>query len=126
MQATAKTKFLRSAPRKVQLVLDLIRGKKVEEALQTLRFCERSASDLIEKTLRSAIANASQGEHRLEVENARVIFCTANHGPIMRNAKRFQPRAMGRASAIRKRTTHLTIVVSDDVVGKAKAKKGAA
>jgi large subunit ribosomal protein L22 len=103
----------------VGAVLGLIRGKKVEEALQILRFCPRSAADMVEKALRSAIANASQGEARLDLERARVASCVANYGGIVRNAKRFIPRAMGRASAIHKRMCHLTIVVDDAAAAKA-------
>jgi large subunit ribosomal protein L22 len=123
MNSTAKAKYLRSAPRKVQVVLDLIRGKKVEEALITLKFCDRLASEYIEKVLRSAIANANQGEKRLEMEKARVVFCSANQGPVMRNAKRFMARAQGRAGKIRKLTTHLIITVSDEAVLKKATKR---
>lgn len=121
MQATATTRYLRTGDRKVNTVLALIRGKKVEEALQILRFCERRAAGLIEKTLKSAIANANQGDARLDLDKARVTYCVANQGGLMRSAKRFMPRAMGRASGIHKRTTHLTIVVADTASAKARA-----
>ncbi len=120
MQATATARYLRTGDRKVGIVLQLIRGKKVEEALQILRFQPRRASAMVEKALKSAIANASQGETRLNLELARVIHCTANQGGVMRNAKRFMPRAMGRAAQMRKRTAHLTIVVSDEPTAKKK------
>lgn len=122
MQSTATARYLRTGNRKVGILLDLIRGKKVEQALQILRFSERRAAALIEKALRSAIANGSQGEAKLDLDRATVVRCVANSGGIVPNAKRFMPRAMGRASGIHKRTTHLTIVVDDAAV--AAKKKG--
>ena len=113
MQSIATAKYLRTGDRKVGVVLDLIRGKKVEEALQILRFSERRAAGMIVKALRSAIANGSQGEAKLDLDRARVVTCVANQGGLVPNAKRFMPRAMGRASGIHKRSTHLTIVVDD-------------
>ena len=114
MQAVATARYLRTGDRKVGAVLKLIRGKKVEEALNILRFTERRAAEMVEKALRSAIANGSQGESKLDLGKARVIKCVANQGGVMPNAKRFIPRAMGRASGIRKKQTHLTIVLSDE------------
>jgi large subunit ribosomal protein L22 len=114
MQAQATARYLRTGDRKVGVVLRLIRGKKVEEALSILRFTERRAAGLVEKALKSAIANGAQGEAKLDLGKARIVSCVANQGGVMRNAKRFMPRAMGRASGIRKRTTHLTIVLSDE------------
>jgi large subunit ribosomal protein L22 len=126
MQAQATARYLRTGDRKVGAVLKLIRGKKVEEALNTLRFTERRAAEMVEKALRSAIANGNQGEAKLDMAKARIVSCVANQGGVMRNAKRFIPRAMGRASGIRKKQTHLTIVLSDEpaakAAGKAKAK----
>jgi large subunit ribosomal protein L22 len=113
MEATATARFLGTSNRKVGIVLDLIRGKKVEEALGTLRFTPKASAALVEKTLRSALANAASREAGLNLEKVRVQKCFANQGPLKRNAKRFIPRAMGRASAIHKRTCHLTIVVGD-------------
>jgi large subunit ribosomal protein L22 len=111
MQAQATARYLRTGDRKVGVVLRLIRGKK---ALSILRFTERRAAGLVEKALKSAIANGAQGEAKLDLGKARIVSCVANQGGVMRNAKRFMPRAMGRASGIRKRTTHLTIVLSDE------------
>ena len=73
MRATATAKYLRTGNRKVGIVLELIRGKKVEEALQVLRFCSVDSAQMVDKALRSAIANANQGETRLNVEAARVV-----------------------------------------------------
>lgn len=126
MRATATAKYLRTGNRKVGIVLELIRGKKVEEALQVLRFCPVDSAQMVDKALRSAIANANQGESRLNVEAARVVECRANYGGTVRFAKRFMPRAMGRASAIRKRMCHLTIIVDDQATAnKAKPAKKA-
>jgi large subunit ribosomal protein L22 len=122
MQAQATARYLRTGDRKVGAVLKLIRGKKVEEALNVLRFTERRAAEMVEKALRSAIANGNQGEAKLDMAKARVVSCVANQGGVMRNAKRFIPRAMGRASGIRKKQTHLTIVLSDEPAKKAAAK----
>jgi large subunit ribosomal protein L22 len=113
MKATATAKYLRTGNRKVGIVLELIRGKRVEEALNTLRFCGVDSAKMVDKALRSAIANANQGEARLNLDSARVVECRANYGGTVRFAKRFIPRAMGRASAIHKRMCHLTIVVDD-------------
>ena len=120
MQAQATARYLRTGDRKVGAVLKLIRGKKVEEALNTLRFTERRAAEMVEKALRSAIANGNQGEAKLDMAKARIVSCVANQGGVMRNAKRFIPRAMGRASGIRKKQTHLTIVLSDEPAAKAR------
>jgi large subunit ribosomal protein L22 len=113
MEAQATARYLGTGHRKVKAVLDLIRGKQVEEALGALRFIPRAASSMVEKALRSALANASNREAGLNLDKVRVLRCFANQGPLQRNAKRFIPRAMGRASAIHKRTCHLTIVVGD-------------
>jgi large subunit ribosomal protein L22 len=120
MQAQATARYLRTGDRKVGAVLKLIRGKKVEEALNTLRFTERRAAEMVEKTLLSAIANGNQGETKLDMGKARIVTCVANQGGVVRNAKRFIPRAMGRASGIRKKQTHLTIVLSDEPASKPK------
>lgn len=109
MQAKAIARYVRISPRKARLVIDLIRGKSVDEALSILRFTPRAASPIIEKVLRSAVANAEHNENmsteRLIVEKAYV-----DEGPII---KRFRPRAQGRASRINKRTSHITVVVSE-------------
>ncbi|ANE46788.1 50S ribosomal protein L22 [Paenibacillus swuensis] len=109
MQAKANANYVRIAPRKVQLVIDLIRGKAVGEAIAILRHTPKSASPVVEKILNSAIANA---EHNYNLDTSKLVVSQAyvNHGPIM---KRFRPRAMGRASAIHKRTSHITLVVSE-------------
>lgn len=108
-EAKAHVKFVRIAPRKAQLVADLIRGKQVGEAIAILRHTPKSASPIIEKLLNSAIANAEHN-YQLDVNKLVVSQVYANQGPTM---KRFRPRAMGRASRINKRTSHITLVVSE-------------
>ncbi|RIX47881.1 50S ribosomal protein L22 [Paenibacillus nanensis] len=108
-EAKAHVRFVRIAPRKAQLVADLIRGKQVGEAIAILRHTPKSASPIIEKLLNSAIANAEHN-YQLDVNKLVVSQVYANQGPTM---KRFRPRAMGRASRINKRTSHITLVVSE-------------
>ncbi|MGZ9587235.1 50S ribosomal protein L22 [Paenibacillus marinisediminis] len=109
MQAKAHANNVRIAPRKVKLVIDLIRGKQVGEAIAILRHTPKSASPVVEKLLNSAIANAEHN-YQMDVNKLVVEQVYANEGPTM---KRFRPRAMGRASRINKRTSHITIVVSE-------------
>ncbi|WP_078382551.1 50S ribosomal protein L22 [Sutcliffiella halmapala] len=113
MQAKAVARTVRIAPRKARLVMDLIRGKQVGEAVSILKLTPKFASPVIEKVLKSAIANA---EHNYEMDANALIITEAyvNEGPTL---KRFRPRAMGRASQINKRTSHITIVVSEKKEG---------
>ncbi|MEH7223772.1 MULTISPECIES: 50S ribosomal protein L22 [Bacillaceae] len=113
MQAKAVARTVRIAPRKVRLVADLIRGKQVGEAIAILRHTPKAASPVVEKVLNSAIANA---EHNYEMDANNLVITEAyvNEGPTL---KRFRPRAMGRASQINKRTSHITIVVSEKKEG---------
>ncbi|CAA7600146.1 Ribosomal protein L22 [Acididesulfobacillus acetoxydans] len=109
MQAKAIAKYVRVSPRKVRQVVDLIRGKKVPEALAILRFTPNGSTEPVTKVLKSAVANA---EHNLEL-NPDELFVTriyVDQGPTM---KRIKPRAMGRADQIRKRGSHITVVVGD-------------
>jgi large subunit ribosomal protein L22 len=109
MEVKAHARSIRIAPRKVKLVIDLIRGKKVGEAISILRHTPKAASPVVEKLLNSAIANAEHN-HSLDVNSLVVTQVFANEGPTM---KRFRPRAMGRASRINKRTSHITLVLSE-------------
>lgn len=113
MQAKAVARTVRIAPRKVRLVADLIRGKQVGEAVAILRHTPKAASPVVEKLLNSAIANA---EHNYEMDVNSLVISQAfvDEGPTL---KRYRPRAMGRASAINKRTSHITIVVSEKKEG---------
>ena len=107
--AKAMARTVRIAPRKARLVVDLIRGKQVGEAMAILKFTPKAGSPIIEKVLKSAIANA---EHNfdLDLESLYVSEAYVNEGPTM---KRFRPRAKGSASQILKRTSHITIVVAE-------------
>lgn len=107
--AKAMARTVRIAPRKARLVVDLIRGKQVGEAMAILKFTPKAGSPIIEKVLKSAIANA---EHNfdLDLESLYVSEAYVNEGPTM---KRFRPRAKGSASQILKRTSHITIVVEE-------------
>lgn len=113
MQAKAVANTVRIAPRKVRLVIDLIRGKQVGEAIAILRHTPKSASPVVEKLLKSAMANAEHN-YEMDVNNLVVSETYVNEGPTL---KRFRPRAMGRASAINKRTSHITIVLSEKKEG---------
>ncbi|MCZ8523767.1 MULTISPECIES: 50S ribosomal protein L22 [Paenibacillus] len=108
-QAKAIARYVRIAPRKAQLVVDLIRGKQVGEAIAILRHTPKSASPIVEKLLNSAIANAEHN-YSMDVNSLVVSTATVDQGPTL---KRFRPRAMGRASRINKRTSHITLVVSE-------------
>lgn len=106
VKATAK--FIRTSPYKVRVVLDLVRGHDVAEAANILRFCERDAAITVGKVLRSAVANAAENDD-IPAEELYVSACYCDEGPTI---KRFRPRARGRTGAIRKRTSHITVVVS--------------
>ncbi len=113
MQAKAVARTVRIAPRKVRLVVDLIRGKQIGEAISILKLTPKTASPVIEKVLNSAIANAEHN-YDMDITNLVVSEAFVDEGPTM---KRFRPRAMGRASQILKRTSHITIVVSEKKEG---------
>lgn len=113
MQAKAIVRQVRVAPRKARLVVDLIRGKQVGEAFAILRNTPKAASPIVEKVLKSAIANAEHN-YELEPESLVVEKVFVDEGATM---KRFRPRAMGRASRINKRTSHITIIVSEKKEG---------
>ena len=119
MEAVARAKFARGSARKVRRVVELIKGKNVEEALNILSFVPRYAAKYLEKTLKSASANAinQEGTAKLKAEDLFIKKIFVDGGPIM---KRIRPASMGRAFRIRKRTNHLTIVVSDEIEGKKK------
>ncbi|GAA3698075.1 MULTISPECIES: 50S ribosomal protein L22 [Gordonia] len=117
--AKATAKFVRVTPMKARRVIDLIRGKNVDEALDILRFAPQSASEPVYKVLASAVANA---ENNLDLDRRTLVVATAfaDEGPTL---KRFQPRAQGRAFRIRKRTSHITVVV-ESLPEKATAGRG--
>ena len=108
MTVRAQAKYVRTAPRKVRLVVDHIRGKSVEEARAILAFTPRAVARDWSKVLESAVANAEHN-NELDGEDLIVKVAHADEGPTL---KRFRPRAMGRATPIRKRTSHLTILLA--------------
>ena len=111
IQAEATARYVRTSAQKAGLVLDLIRGKDVNRALATLKFTRKGIAADIEKVLRSAIANAQNKDgFSGDVERLFVSACYANQGP---SAKRVRPAPMGRAFRVLKRTTHLTVHVSE-------------
>ena len=108
-EAKATLKFARISSRKVKIVADLIRGKDVDEALAIVKFTPKASSEIIEKLLKSAIANA-ENNHDMKHENLYVAEIFANQGPTL---KRIRPAAKGSAVRIRKRTSHITIVLKE-------------
>ena len=108
-EAKAHARYVRIAPRKVRLVVDLIRGKSVGEAIAILRHTPKAASPVVEKLLNSAIANAEHN-YQMNVERLYISQAYVNEGPTL---KRYRPRAQGRAFPIKKRTSHITLVVSE-------------
>ena len=109
MEVFAHTKFLRMSPRKVKIQCDMIRGKDVKTAIAYIMQTPKAASEPMLKTLKSAIANA-ENNHGMDVEKLYVSTAVANPGPTL---KRGMPRAQGRFNRILKRTTHITIGVSE-------------
>ena len=108
-EARATLKFARISSRKVKIVADLIRGKNVDEALAIMKFTPKASSEVLEKLLKSAIANA-ENNHEMKHENLYVAEIFANQGPTL---KRIRPAAKGSAVRIRKRTSHITIVLKE-------------
>ena len=109
MEVRAIARQVRMSPRKARLVADLIRGKQVEEALLMLRFTPKKAASILAKTLRSAIANATDTQN-VDPDDLYVKRVHVDGGAML---KRFRPRAHGRATPIRKRTSHFTVVVDE-------------
>ncbi|EGL82010.1 ribosomal protein L22 [Caldalkalibacillus thermarum TA2.A1] len=113
MEARAVARYVRIAPRKVRLVIDLIRGKEVGEAIAILRHTPKAASPVVEKLLKSAVANAEHN-YNMDPDNLVISKIYCDEGPTL---KRFRPRAMGRASRINKRTSHITVVLTEKKEG---------
>ncbi len=109
MESSAKLTLVRLSPRKTRLVVDLVRGKVIQEALNTLRFLPQPSAKLISKLLKSAVANAEQkGVSDVDRLYVKTIYVDA--GSVL---KRYLPRAMGRASKLRKATSHISVTLSD-------------
>jgi len=109
MEARAILRYARISPRKVKIVIDLIRNKPVGEAMAILKHTPKAASAILEKLLNSAIANA-ENNHNMDVDKLYIAEAYANQGPTL---KRIRPRAQGRAFRIRKRTSHITLVLKE-------------
>ena len=112
MEARAQLRYLKASPQKVRLVVDLVRGKSVEEALEILHYTKKSCAKDLEKLVRSAVANAENTEAAADVDELVVSKIYVNEGP---REKRVQPAPMGRAYRIQKRQSHVTVHVSDEV-----------
>jgi large subunit ribosomal protein L22 len=109
MEASAKLKFARLSPQKTRLIVDMVRGKGVQEALNILTFSPQRPADVVAKLVRSAIANAEQ-KGVADVDRLFVKSVSVDKGPVL---KRFMPRAQGRATRILKPTSHITVVLDE-------------
>ena len=110
MQVQAKLRHFRMAPRKARLVTDMIKGMDVERAINTLQVTGKKIAPVIRKLVESAVANADQ-RGDMDVDALYISRAYVDEGPTMR---RFQPRAMGRATRINKRTSHITVILDDE------------
>ena len=109
MEARAYLRYARIAPRKVQIVLDLIRNKPVDEAMAILKYTPKAACEPLQKLLKSTVANA-ENNNNMDRNNLFVAECFVTPGPTL---KRIRPRAQGRAFSIKKRTSHMTLVLRE-------------
>ena len=109
MEVKASLKYAKVGTQKARLVADLVRGMDVNEAIKTLTFNKKKTSDLVKKLIESAVANAEQ-KQVIDIDNLYVKTITVDKGP---DAKRFQPRAQGRAFQIRKKQSHINVVLDE-------------
>jgi large subunit ribosomal protein L22 len=109
MESRAVARYMRISPQKMRLIMDEVRGKKVDEAIRLLSFSPKRGAHVLRKLINSAVANA-EANKEIDVDTLYIKRIYADQGPIM---KRFRPRAMGRASRIRKRTSHLTVILGE-------------
>lgn len=109
MESTAKLRYARLSPQKTRLVVDMVRGKGIQDALNILKFSPQKAADVVAKLVSSAVANAEQ-QGIADVDRLFVKAITVDMGPAL---KRFIPRAQGRATKIRKPTSHITVVLDE-------------
>ena len=123
MEAKAQARFVRVTPQKARRVVNVIRGKRALDAVDVLRFAPQGAAEPVRKLVESAIANAhylaDQAGERFDAEDLYIQAIYADEGPTM---KRIQPRAQGRANRILKRTSHITVVVGDEVAARKKGR----
>ena len=108
METKAQAKYIRIAPRKVQVIVPTIKGRKVEEAISILQFMPKKGARILVKVLHSAVANAEQ--NKVDIDTLVVKTVLVDGGPTL---KRFMPRAMGRATPILKRTSHITVYLAE-------------
>lgn len=122
MEAIAKKRYIPSSPMKMRLVVDLIRGKSVETALNILHFTSKHAAKVVEKTLRSAVSNFANKTETGKVDEKEIFIKSifVDGGPV---TKRILPAPQGRAFRIRKRSNHLTVVVTDNLNPENRASK---
>jgi large subunit ribosomal protein L22 len=109
METRAVAKYVRISPRKIRLVMNQVRGKQVEEALNMLSFTPKRGARILKKLVNSAVANAEQNTD-VDVDSLYIMRVYADEGPTL---KRWRPRAQGRATSIRKRTSHLTVILNE-------------
>ncbi|WP_054953304.1 50S ribosomal protein L22 [Flaviflexus massiliensis] len=119
MEAKAQARYIRITPMKARRVVDHVRGMRAVEAVDVLRYAPQAAAEPVRKLLESAMANARQAAdqagERFDIDSLHIVESYVNEGPTM---KRIQPRAQGRANQILKRTSHITIIVGDEVAQK--------
>jgi large subunit ribosomal protein L22 len=109
MEVRAVAKYVRISPQKVQKLIDAVKGKPVEEGLNLIKFMPQKAATIVEKTIRSAVANADQFPD-LDVDSLVIQNITADQGPTL---KRFRAKARGRGTRILKRTSHITVILTE-------------
>jgi len=110
MEAIARKRFIRQSPYKIRYVLKTVKGLKVEDAINKLSLTNKKASIYIEEVLKASISNMMDKDSNVNSDNLFIKTAYVDEGPAM---KRFRPAAMGRATSIRKRTSHLTIIISN-------------
>ena len=112
MEARVRANYLRTSPRKMRRVIEKIKGQNVEDALNYLHFLPKRSADYIEKALRSAVSNFYEAYEGKKISESDIYIksVSVDNGPVL---KRFRPMSMGRAGRIRRRTSHLTIIIED-------------
>jgi len=110
MEARAVGKYIRISPQKARLVADVVRGMNVDKAITALKFMPKKGAGILRKVIESAVANATQEDDQVDVDNLFIKKIAIDGGPSL---KRIRPRAMGRASRIIKRTSHITVILDE-------------
>jgi len=121
MESKAILRYARISPRKVRRVASLIKGKRAGDALISLDFLPHHGAHIIKKVLRSAMANAEHNKKVADPDSMKITEVLVDQGPAM---KRVMPRAMGRANIIKKRTSHITVMLSDEIEDEGQREKG--